>query len=139
MTAPGADGPHGAFGPAAGSVDGDGREAADTADEEQLLASLGRRARTVNLARVVRLLALLDSAEDGGLAEAARREAEDLAHQVVGSAGTFGYPAASVEAVVVEDWFAADPLGSGPSGVDAGCVRATLNRLRADFGGRAQP
>lgn len=110
---------------------------AETADEERLLATLGRRARTVNLARVVRLLALLDAAEVDGLDEAGREEAENLAHQVVGSAGTFGHPAASEAAVVVEDWFAADrPRCPGST---VGTVRSTLDRLRTDFEGRPQP
>ena len=129
-----------------GGLSGSGTEeparadGADTADEERLLASLGRRARSVNLARVVRLLALLDAAEEGGLDERGRNEAESLAHQVVGSAGTFGYPAASVDAGVVEEWFAGDPPGSTATpGVDAGTVRATLVRLRTGFESPPQP
>ena len=90
--------------------------------------------RDSNLSRVVRLVELLDSADAGALDEAGRLEAETLAHQVVGSAGTFGYPAASVDAVSIEDYFAASPAGSG-SGADAGLVRRTLDRLRAEFAG----
>lgn len=109
----------------------------ETAAEERLLASLGRQARTVNLARVVRLVALLDLSDAGLLDGAGRQEAENLAHQVVGSAGTFGFPAASVHAVAIEDYFATQPPGSGP-GADAGAVRRTLDRLRAEFAGPAQ-
>lgn len=114
-----------------GGVPVDGPE---TVAEERLLASLGRQARAVNLARVVRLVELLDCSDAGALDEAGRREAENLAHQVVGSAGTFGFPAASVEAVLVEDYFSAGPTGSS-SGADATLARATLDRLRAVFTG----
>jgi hypothetical protein len=104
----------------------------ETVAEKHLLASLGGRARRVNLARVVRLAELLDASDSGALDEAGRLEAENLAHQVVGSAGTFGYPAASVDAVAIEDYFAASPAGSGRS-ADAALVRRTLDRLRAEF------
>jgi HPt (histidine-containing phosphotransfer) domain-containing protein len=104
----------------------------ETVAEKRLLANLGRQARTVNLARVVRLLELLDAADAGDLDEAGRSEAENLAHQVVGSAGTFGFPGASVEAVSIEDYFATPFAGSD---ADAGLVRGTLERLRAEFQG----
>jgi hypothetical protein len=106
----------------------------ETIAEKRLLATLGRQARSVNLARVVRLLELLDSADAGALDDADRLEAENLAHQVVGSAGTFGFPAASVDAAAIEAYFGADPPGSGSS-ADAGLVRRTLDRLRAEFSG----
>jgi len=47
----------------------------ETVGEQRLLASLGRRARQANLARVVRLLELLDPADGGPLGEDARQEA----------------------------------------------------------------
>lgn len=104
----------------------------ETVAENRLLASLGRQARAVNLARVVRLLELLDSADAGALDEGGRHEAENLAHQVVGSAGTFGFPTASVDAVSIEEHFATD---RPPSAEDAAGVRRTLDRLRAEFEG----
>ena len=120
----------------------------ETVAEKRLLASLGRQARTVNLARVVRLVALLDASDAGSLDDAGWLEAENLAHQVVGSAGTFGFPTASVEAVAIEDYFAAGPAGppgepAGPPDLvtrpgpaaDAGLVRRTLERLREQFRG----
>ncbi len=105
----------------------------ETIAEKRLLATLGRQARTVNLARVVRLVELLDVSDAGMLDETGRREAENLAHQVVGSAGTFGFPAASVDAVSIEDYFAGPP-GTGPA-VEATQVRRTLDRLRVEFSG----
>lgn len=107
----------------------------ETAAEERLLATIGRQARKANLARVVRLATLLDLSDAGRLDGAGRREAENLAHQVVGSAGTFGFPAASVDAVAIEDYFAAELPRSG---ADAGAVRRTLDRLREEFAGPAQ-
>jgi hypothetical protein len=104
----------------------------ETMAEKRLLASLGRQARTVNHARVVRLVELLDTADAGTLDEDGRREAENLAHQVIGSAGTFGYPAASVDAVAIEDHFAVRPHGAGAE-TDASAVRRILERLRAEF------
>ena len=112
-------------------VDGPG-----TVAEERLLATFGRRARRVNLARVLRLLELLDESDAGRLDERGRDEAERIAHQVVGSAGTFGFPAASVDAAVIEDYFAAAVCsGPGPAGP---VLRRTLDRLRAEFSDPAQ-
>ena len=108
----------------------------ETAAEQRLLASFGRRARTVNLGRVLRLLELLDVSDEGRLDERGRGEAENLAHQVVGSAGTFGYPAASADAAVIEGYFALARRGG--SGADAPVVRRTLDRLRALFEDPAQ-
>lgn len=104
----------------------------ETMAENQLLASLGRQARSVNLGRVVRLVELLDASDAGVLDEAGRGEAEHLAHQVVGSAGTFGFPSASIDAVSIEDYFASGPAGSRP-GDDAALVRRILDRLRVQF------
>ena len=115
-------------------LDGVPVDGPETVAEQRLLASFGRQARAVNLARVDRLVELLDAADAGQLDEPGRLEAENLAHQVVGSAGTFGFPAASVDAVSIEDYFAASPAGSGSS-TDARVVRRTLDRLRTQFKG----
>lgn len=106
----------------------------ETVSEKRLLAGLGVRARRANLARILRLVELLDSSDAGALDEVGRREAESLAHQVVGSAGTFGFPAASVQAVAVEDFFAARPAVHRRA-VDAHAVRRTLDHLRREFAG----
>lgn len=108
----------------------------ETVAENHLLASFGRQARAVNLARVVRLLELLDASDAGALDAAGREEAENLAHQVVGSAGTFGFAAASVDAVAIEDYFASGPAGPRPE-VCPDVVRRILERLRDEFAGPA--
>ena len=108
----------------------------ETVAEKRLLASFRQRARAANLLRVVRLSELLDRADAGALDEAGRREGENLAHQVVGSAGTFGHPGASQEAVAVERYFA-ESGGSTRSPVarEAASVRRVVDRLRLEFGG----
>jgi hypothetical protein len=110
----------------------------ETVAEERLLSSLRGRARSVNLGRVLRLVDLFDAALAGRLDERGREEGENLAHQVVGSAGTFGSPAASRDALVVEEWFAGHEQGARRGrrarGRDAG-VRATLDRLQSEFEG----
>ena len=82
-----------------------GAAASDGSDpfaENEALRSIGQRARWANLERARRLGVLLGTGADAPLAEAERREAESLAHQIVGSAGTFGYDAASRLAWQVE-------------------------------------
>lgn len=73
-----------------------------TLAEKETLRSIGRRARRTNLARAERLDALLERAADVALSEAEQTEARTLAHQIVGSAGTFGYDGASRLALQVE-------------------------------------
>ena len=110
----------------------------DTVAEERLLAPLRLRARAVNLGRVLRLVDLSADAEAGRLDEPGRREAEGLAHQVVGSAGTFGSPGASRDAEAVEQYFADRDVSARRRRRDrprSAGVRATLDRLRAEFGG----
>lgn len=72
------------------SEDNQPADAAGTA-----LRHLSSRARRSNLARVAQLEAALHGAADGRLDADGRREAAEVAHQVRGSAGTFGYPRAS--------------------------------------------
>ena len=108
----------------------------ETVAEERLLSSLRQRARSVNRARVLRLVDLFDAALAGRLDEPGREEGENLAHQVVGSAGTFGSPGASRDAVVVEEWFAGHDRGvrrrRRARAQDAG-VPAPRHRLQSEF------
>lgn len=73
-----------------------------TLAERETLRRIGRRARRTNLARAERLDTLLQRAAGVALSEVERGEARTLAHQIVGSAGTFGYDRASRLALQVE-------------------------------------
>ncbi|HZA04630.1 MAG TPA: Hpt domain-containing protein [Propionibacteriaceae bacterium] len=80
----------------------------DDVAEDRLRAaveSIGDHARSVNLARADRLSRALAQVARGRWEEAGRREAVEIAHQLVGSAGTFGLPAASRLAVEIERYF----------------------------------
>lgn len=92
------------------------RDGPATLGEDEALRRIGRRARTVNLTRAHRLSELLEHAAQGQLDESERREAEGLAHQIVGSAGTFGFAGVSRLAVEAEHYFAHP--GSGDTRLD---------------------
>lgn len=70
-----------------------------------VVRTLGRRARRTNQSRAAQLCTALSRAETGGLDPAARVQAAELAHQLVGSAGTFGFVAASELAGELESFF----------------------------------
>jgi HPt (histidine-containing phosphotransfer) domain-containing protein len=67
--------------------------------------SIGGHARSVNLERADRLSEALAAVAAGPLDESRRREAADVAHQLVGSAGTFGFEKASQLAGEIERYF----------------------------------
>lgn len=67
---------------------------------------LRTRARTTNLARVAQLDQALDAAAAQRLDETGRSHAVAVAHQLIGSAGTFGYARASEEALGLKEFFA---------------------------------
>lgn len=71
------------------------------------LRSIGHQARAVNLGRAAQLAEAMEAAEAGRLAEGRRISVIDHAHQLVGSAGTFGFPVASRLAASLEGFFAA--------------------------------
>lgn len=72
--------------------------------------SIGGHARSVNRDRAARLERAVSDAAAGSLGESARRRAAEVAHQLVGSAGTFGFAAASELAAELERYFTeADP------------------------------
>ena len=83
--------------------------AADGPPAEQLRAavrSIGDHARSMNLGRAARLVDLLTGVESGRrLSEGQRTAAIELAHQLVGSAGTFGFPEVSALAAELEHFF----------------------------------
>ncbi|HEY5821205.1 MAG TPA: Hpt domain-containing protein [Propionibacteriaceae bacterium] len=71
-----------------------------------VVRSIGDHARTVNLARAAGLGEALDDAAGGRLHDGRRRAAAELAHQLVGSAGTFGFAGVSDLAAQLERFFA---------------------------------
>jgi HPt (histidine-containing phosphotransfer) domain-containing protein len=67
--------------------------------------SIGDHARTVNRERAALLADALRAASRGVLDTEGRHAAAQLAHQLVGSAGTFGFPVASELAGELERFF----------------------------------
>ena len=109
------------------------RNQSDSSDQlTAAMRSIGRHARTVNLSRAARLADALAGADDGALDDSARRTATELAHQLVGSAGTFGFVGASDLAGELEQFFA-DGAFSDRTRLDA--ARSTLHRLQQELDG----
>jgi len=79
--------------------------AADRTELDGVVRSIGDHARTVNLTRAAGLSAALDRAETGQLPNAGRSAAAELAHQLLGSAGTFGFSGVSDLAAELERFF----------------------------------
>ena len=80
----------------------------DDLAEDRLRAaveSIGGHARSANRARADQLSEALAEVAAGSREEAARQEATEIAHQLVGSAGTFGFPGASQLAGEIERYF----------------------------------
>lgn len=75
-------------------------------DLDVVVRSIGDHALTVNLARAATLDDALAMAGGGRLEETGRVAAVESAHQLVGSAGTFGFPGASDLAAELEVFFA---------------------------------
>ena len=106
---------------------------AHTADEiDRVLPTmrgLRSRARTTNLARAEQLDAALERASDGRLDEAGRAQAVAVAHQLIGSAGTFGFADASRRALELKEFFAAGQVDED----DVQTARIRLSALRTDL------
>lgn len=100
-----------------------------------VLRGLSLSATRANLARSAVIAEALRAAEVGQLHERQRAAAAAAAHQVVGSAGTFGLPRASRTAAGLEDFFAAvAPVHPGlvPADVRRACEALDeLTRLLA--------
>ena len=67
--------------------------------------SIGDHARSVNLDRAERLEQVLADIAADRADEGERQEATEVAHQLLGSAGTFGFPGASQLAGELEHYF----------------------------------
>ncbi len=91
------------------------------------MRSIGQHARTVNLGRAARLADALETVGAGRLDDRGRRAATEVAHQLVGSAGTFGFAGASDLAGELEQFFT-DGAFDDPRRL--GAARSTLHRLQ---------
>ncbi len=91
---------------------------------------IGHHARAVNLSRAARLADALAVASGGRFDDAQRESATELAHQLVGSAGTFGFPGASQLAGALERFFA-DRAYDDPERLSA--ARTQLDQLQAEL------
>jgi HPt (histidine-containing phosphotransfer) domain-containing protein len=95
--------------------------------------SIGDHARLVNRERAALLDDALLAAGRGGLDEDGRAAAAQLAHQLVGSAGTFGFPGASQLAGELERFFDDGEFTDRHRLADARRLLAALHReLAAD-------
>ena len=97
-----------------------------------VVRSLAASARESNLARTGVLEEALAALGAGALSVELRECAVSAAHQVVGSAGTFGKHRSSALAADLERWFREVPL-PGPDPARLGWARGQLGDLRADL------
>ncbi len=106
--------------------------ASDDPDEalQSVLRALSASARAANLARTAVLEEALTALDAGALGTAQREAAVSAAHQVAGSAGTFGRRRSSELALQLEQWFRAEP---GTVLADLAGARAQVAELRADL------
>lgn len=98
---------------------------------DRVVRQIGENARQVNLDRARSLAAALDRADAGELAEPGREAAAATAHQLVGSAGTFGFRDVSRLAGRVEAFFAAGRFEGWERQVARQQVAELLHQLEA--------
>jgi hypothetical protein len=70
-----------------------------------VMRAIGARALTSNRLRIAELDLAVQSASGGSLDLEAQKMARGVAHQLVGSAGTFGYLTVSAQARTLETYF----------------------------------
>ena len=92
--------------------------------------SIGDHARSVNLARAAHLDKVLADIAAGRVDEGEREEATEVAHQLVGSAGTFGFAGASQLAGELERYFVEADFTDN---VRLAAARDQVGRLRAEL------
>ncbi len=97
-----------------------------------VLRALSTSAREANLARTAVLEEALTALDAGALGADQREGAVAAAHQVAGSAGTFGRRRSSELALQLERWFRAGPDRDSVS-ADVARARAQVAELRADL------
>lgn len=94
-----------------------------------LVADIADRARERNLDRAGELITWASIGKDGTISSEQRGEAAEIAHQLAGSAGTFGYLTATDVAREVEQLFS-EAEGAEAWSRLTECVRDLLRRLR---------
>jgi HPt (histidine-containing phosphotransfer) domain-containing protein len=108
---------------------------ADDVAEDRLRAaveSIGGHARSVNLDRADRLSQALAAVAAGERGDATRHDATEIAHQLVGSAGTFGFTGASRLAGEIERYFAEADLDDP---VELAGAEDRVRRLKEELAG----
>lgn len=102
-----------------------------------MLSAMAKRARQTNLIRAAEIGAALEIAASEGLDGSGWAAAERSAHQLAGSAGTFGYAAASDRARSLERLLGeASATGSGsPNPAALGEARQLLDQLIDELAG----
>ncbi len=93
------------------------------------MRGLRSRARVTNLSRAAQLERSLELAAEGRLDEAGRAQAAAVAHQLIGSAGTFGFPEASRAATELREFFTRPQLDDD----DVRLAQGRLTALRDDL------
>lgn len=105
---------------------------ADLTELDGVVRSIGDHARTVNRSRAAGLSTALDRAATGQLSEAGRGAAAELAHQLVGSAGTFGFSGVSHLASELEQFFLEAEFAAGRVALARDQLIALLEQLAAE-------
>ena len=98
---------------------------------EVVVRSIGSHARATNLARADNLALAVSGGVDL-IAPDGRRRAAGIAHQIAGSAGTFGFPAASRLAAEIERMLLVGELDAGHLEIVGGHVQALLAALKGE-------
>lgn len=84
----------------------------DPPSPDAVFESISAQAKETNRIRVEELTTVIRRSDPAGLSEIDRRHAKDLAHQIAGSAGTFGFDLASAVARQVEQLLLDEPDGA---------------------------
>ncbi|MET1006787.1 MAG: Hpt domain-containing protein [Propionibacteriaceae bacterium] len=98
-----------------------------------VLSTIRAQARRTNLTRTADLGAALDGAADGGLDVGGWADAQRTAHQLAGSAGTFGFDGVSEIARSLERFFADAAATVRPDPVRLAEARAQLDRASSQL------
>jgi HPt (histidine-containing phosphotransfer) domain-containing protein len=93
-----------------------------------VLSTITAQARRTNLSRIAALGTALDQAAARGLDVSGWADAERTAHQLAGSAGTFGFTGVSEIARTLERFCAESATTGGPGPIPLSEARSLLNR-----------